>query len=111
MDASQKEELTLLIKEDKPKLKSTSVAQYVRSLNTIYQAYIDRTKLPIDDPGYIEDKNYENIWELIKLHKLIGGKKKIIILLLLVIFIHPSLPYSKQKKNEIKKSFNYMKIS
>tara|TARA_R110000822_G_scaffold293714_1_gene415743 strand:+ start:21 stop:1037 length:1017 start_codon:yes stop_codon:yes gene_type:complete len=45
MDASQKEELTQLIKSEKPKLKSTSIAQYVRTLNTLYK------KLKTDDGG------------------------------------------------------------
>ena len=72
MDAARKEELTLLIKEEKPKLKSTSIAQYVRTLNTLYKNYKERTNLPVDHEDYIEHAGFETEMELFKDPKMVS---------------------------------------
>jgi hypothetical protein len=72
MDSARKEELTLLIKSEKPKLNSSSVAQYVRTLNTLYKNYNERTKLPVDDNDYIKDVGFETEMDLFKDPKMVS---------------------------------------
>tara|TARA_R110002126_G_scaffold68522_1_gene173511 strand:- start:1358 stop:2407 length:1050 start_codon:yes stop_codon:yes gene_type:complete len=72
MDDSQKAELTLLLQSEKPNLKSTSIAQYVRTLNTLYKNYTKRTQLPTDDKDYIKDGGFENEMDLFKDPKMVS---------------------------------------